>query len=150
MKVVVLGCGRSGAMLAIQLSSQGHQVTLIERNPEALRRLGRNYPCRVVIGNGLEDEVLVKAGIEEADAFIAVTRGDNTNIMAAQIVQKRYKVEKVGVKVADPLRADAYRKMGLYCLNASALIAGMMRDWMVDEPFKTIDVYNTIPSEMEF
>lgn len=137
-------------MLAIQLSSQGHQVTLIERNPEALRRLGRNYPCRVVIGNGLEDEVLVKAGIEEADAFIAVTRGDNTNIMAAQIVQKRYKVEKVGVKVADPLRADAYRKMGLYCLNASALIAGMMRDWMVDEPFKTIDVYNTIPSEMEF
>ncbi|MCW5938543.1 MAG: TrkA family potassium uptake protein [Fimbriimonadaceae bacterium] len=150
MKVVVLGCGRSGAMLAIQLSSQGHQVTLIERNPEALRRLGRSYPCRVVIGNGLEDEVLVKAGIEEADAFIAVTRGDNTNIMAAQIVQKRYKVAKVGVKVADPLRADAYRKMGLYCLNASALIAGMMRDWMVDEPFKTIDLYNTIPPEMEF
>lgn len=137
-------------MLAIQLSSQGHQVTLIERNPEALRRLGRSYPCRVVIGNGLEDEVLVKAGIEEADAFIAVTRGDNTNIMAAQIVQKRYKVAKVGVKVADPLRADAYRKMGLYCLNASALIAGMMRDWMVDEPFKTIDLYNTIPPEMEF
>ena len=137
-------------MLAIQLSSQGHQVTLIERNPEALRRLGRSYPCRVVIGNGLEDEVLVKAGIEEADAFIAVTRGDNTNIMAAQIVQKRYKVAKVGVKVADPLRADAYRKMGLYCLNASALIAGMMRDWMVDEPFKTIHLYNTIPPEMEF
>jgi trk system potassium uptake protein TrkA len=148
MKVVVLGCGRSGAMLAIQLSAQGHQVTLIERNPEALRRLGRQYPCRVVIGNGLEDEVLIKAGIKEADAFVAVTRGDNTNIMAAQIVQKRYRVQKVAVKVADPLRADAYRRMGLYCLNASALIAGMIRDWMVDEPFKTIDAYNTIPAEL--
>jgi trk system potassium uptake protein TrkA len=103
----------------------------------------------VVIGNGLEDEVLTKAGVQEADAFIAVTRGDNTNLMAAQIVQRRHQVPKIGVKVADPLRADAYRKMGLYCLNASALIAGMMRDWMEEEPFKTIDQYNSVPPEME-
>ena len=149
MNVVILGCGRSGATLAVQLSSRGHSVTLIEQNPESLRRLGKSYPCRIVIGDGLDEDVLVKAGINDADAFMAMTRGDNTNLMAAQIVQRKYKVAKVVVKVADPMRAEAYRKLGLYCINASALIAGMCRDWLQGEEFQTIDKYNVLAPELE-
>ncbi len=131
-------------MLASHLSADGHKVTLIERDPEALRRLGTNYPCRIVIGDGLDEDVLLKAGVKDAEAFMAMTRGDNTNLMAAQIVQRKYKVARIVVKVADPMRAEAYRKLGLFCINASALIAGMCRDWLLEADYQTIDVYNTM------
>lgn len=149
MNVVILGCGRSGATLAVQLSSRGHSVTLIERNPESLRRLGKSYPCRIVIGDGLDEDILLKAGIKEAGAFMAMTRGDNTNLMAAQIVQRKFGIDKVVVKVADPMRAEAYRKLGLYCINASALIAGMCRDWLQGVEFLPIDKYNVLAPELE-
>lgn len=148
MNVVILGCGRTGATLALQLANLGHGVTLIERNPEALRRLGKQYPCRIVIGNGLDMDVLEKADVSSCDAFFAVTRGDNTNLMAAQIVQRKFQVHRVAVKVADPQRAHAYRKLGLFCINASALLAGMCRDWLMDEPYKSIEQYNS-QSQME-
>lgn len=149
MNVLILGCGRSGATLAVELSARGHNVTLIEQNPEALRRLGKSYPCKIVVGDGLDEDVLVKSGVKEADAFMAMTRGDNTNLMAAQIVQIRYKVPKVVVKVADPMRAEAYRKLGLFCINASALIAGMCRDWLLDVEFEPIDKYNVLSDEVK-
>ncbi|MBS1721504.1 MAG: TrkA family potassium uptake protein [Armatimonadetes bacterium] len=149
MNVIILGCGRSGATIAVQLSSRGHNVTLVERNPESLRRLGRTYPCRIVIGDGLDEDILKKAGIESADAFLAMTRGDNTNLMAAQIVQRKYKVARIAVKVADPMRADAYRNLGLFCINASALIAGMCRDWLQGVDYDTIDTYNVLAPELQ-
>lgn len=149
MNVVIMGCGRTGATLALQLGRLGHDVTVIERNPDALRRLGKNYKCRVVLGSGLDQDVLEKAGTRDAAAFFAVTRGDNTNLMAAQIVQRRYGVAKVCVKVADPQRAEAYRKLGLFCINASALLAGMCRNWLLDEPYEPIDTYNVLTPEME-
>ena len=149
MNVVILGCGRTGATLALELSARGHAITIIERNPEALRRLGKDYPCRIVLGNGLDEDVISKSGIEKADAFFAVTRGDNTNLMAAQIVRRKYGTPKVCVKVADPLRADAYRKMGLFCINASGLLSGLCRDWLLDEPYKTVDQYNTLSPNLE-
>jgi len=148
MNVVILGCGRTGATLALQLSSRGHSVTLIERNPEALRRLGKTYPCRIVLGSGLDVDVLEKANVRSCDAFFAVTRGDNTNIMAAQIVQRNFGVQRVAVKVADPQRAEAYRKLGLFCINAAALLAGMCRDWLMGEDYKPIDSYNVLVEEM--
>ena len=92
----------------------------------------------------------LKAEIADADAFFAVTRGDNTNLMAAQIVQKKYETPKVCVKVADPLRAEAYRKLGLFCINASSLLAGLCRDWLLEEEYATIDSYNVLPKEIEF
>ncbi|MBS1714760.1 MAG: TrkA family potassium uptake protein [Armatimonadetes bacterium] len=144
MNVLILGCGRSGAMLALHLSADGHNVTLVERDPEALRRLGTSYPCRIVVGDGLDEDVLLKAGVAEADAFMAMTRGDNTNLMAAQIVQRKYKVARIAVKVADPMRAEAYRKLGLFCINASALIAGMCRDFLSENDYKSIDQYNVM------
>ena len=148
MNVVIMGCGRTGATLALQLSSRGHSVTLIETNPESLRRLGKTYPCRVVLGDGLDPDVLERANVRTCDAFFAVTRGDNTNLMAAQIVKRHFGVEKVAVKVADPLRAEAYRKLGLYCINAAALLAGLCRDWIQGEGYQTIDSYNVLPGEM--
>ncbi|MES1228155.1 MAG: TrkA family potassium uptake protein [Armatimonadota bacterium] len=149
MNVVIMGCGRTGATLALQLSSRGHSVTLIESSPESLRRLGKTYPCKVVLGDGLDPDVLEKAGVRTCDAFFAVTRGDNTNLMAAQIVQRNFNCARVAVKVADPLRAEAYRKLGLFCINAAALLAGLCRDWLTDGDYQPIDVYNVLPPEME-
>ena len=149
MNVVILGCGRTGATLALELSARGHSITIIDKNPESLRRLGKDYPCRVVIGDGLDEDVIAKSGMDKADAFFAVTRGDNTNLMAGQIVRRKYGTPKVCIKVADPLRADAYRKMGLFCINASGLLAGMCRDWLLGEPYETVDKYNALSPEME-
>lgn len=149
MNVVILGCGRTGSLLALELAARGHKVTVIERAPESLRRLGKEYPCRIVLGNGLDMDVLEKAGLAEADAFFAVTRGDNTNIMAAQIVLNKYGTQKVCVKVADPQRAEAYRKLGMFCINASSLLSGLCRDWLLEDKYQTIDKYNVLPSEME-
>lgn len=142
MKVVILGCGRSGASLALQLSAAGHEVTVVEKNPESLRRLGKTYPCRIVLGSGLDLDTLERAEVRTCEVFFAMTRGDNTNLMAAQIVKRNFKVERVAVKVADPLRAEAYRKLGLFTINAAALLAGMCRDWMVGAEFQPIDQYN--------
>ena len=149
MKVVIFGCGRTGSSLGLQLASRGHYVTLIEQRPSALRRLGRDHGCHVIIGSGLDEDVLEKAGIAEADAFFAVTRGDNTNLMAAQIVRLNHHVPRVCVKVADPLRAQAYRDLGYFCITPSALTAGYMRDWLIEEPLSSIADYNILYKELE-
>ena len=133
----------------MDLSSKGHNITIIERNPESLRRLGSTDGLNIVIGNGLDIDVIERAKVAEADAFFAVTRGDNTNIMAAQIVQRMNKAAKVCVKVADPERAQAYRNMGMFCINASSLLAGLCRDWLMNEPYETIDKYNVLSKELE-
>ncbi len=131
------------------MASRGHNVTIIEQNPIAVRRLGPNHNCEVVIGSGLQDDVLEEAGIQAADVFFALTRGDNTNIMSAQLVKLRYNVPKVCVKVADPMRAEAYRKLGYFCITPSVLTAGMMRDWILEQPYSTIDQYNILYPELE-
>lgn len=148
MKIVIFGCGRTGSSLALQLIPKGHEVTIIEQNSSALRRLGSSAPCPIVIGSGIEEDILVSAGIETADAFFALTRGDNTNLMAAQIVKLKYNCPRVCIKVADPLRAEAYRKLGYFCITPSLLTAGMMRDWINEDPFGVIDGYNEKPKEL--
>lgn len=148
MNVVIFGCGRTGATLALHLAPH-HSVTIIEQNPEALRRLGYKHNCRVVLGSGIDEDILERAGIEKADVFFAVTRGDNTNLMSAQVAHLKYHVKKVCIRVADPNRAEAYRGLGYFCITPSSLMAGMMRDWVLDEPFSPIDVYNILPKELE-
>jgi trk system potassium uptake protein TrkA len=147
--VVVFGCGRTGAILSLQLAAAGHRVTIIEQNAEALKRLGYRHNCQIVIGSGIDEDILQKAGLAEADAFFALTRGDNSNIMASQIARLKYKVPHICLRVADPNRAEAYRKMGYFTINPSALIAGMMRDWISEQPYQSIDSYNVLPKEME-
>jgi trk system potassium uptake protein len=149
MKVVIFGCGRTGSSVALQLNSRGHEVTIIEQNPSALRRLGSEHNCKIVIGSGLDDDVLEQAGVNEADVFFALTRGDNSNIMSGQIVRMKYKCTKVCIKVADPLRAEVYRKLGYFCITPSALAAGMMRDWILEQSYETVDHYNRLYKELE-
>lgn len=149
MKVVIFGCGRTGSSLALQLLSKGHQVTIIEQNPAALRRIGNEPPCPVVIGSGLDEDILEQAGVAGADAFFALTRGDNTNLMAAQIVKMKFGTPKVCIKVADPLRADAYRKLGFFCITPSLLTSAMMRDWIQGDDYSAGEAYNLLPKELE-
>lgn len=148
MKVVIFGCGRTGATLALQLSST-HQVTIIEQNPTALRRLGARHNCKIIIGSGIDEDTLEKAGIRDADAFFSLTRGDNSNLMAAQIAHIKYKVKNICIRVADPNRAEAYRKLGYFCVTSSALLAGMMLDWINGNDYKPVDTYNVLPKELE-
>ncbi|MBS1706080.1 MAG: TrkA family potassium uptake protein [Armatimonadetes bacterium] len=148
MNVVVFGCGRTGATLALTLAAD-HQVTVIEQNPEALKRLGYKHNCKVIIGSGLDEEIMAKANITNCDVFFAVTRGDNTNLFAGQIARIKYNVPKVCLRVADPHRAEAYRVMGYFCITPSALLAGMMRDWFLDNEYKGIDTYNVLPKELK-
>lgn len=113
MKVIILGCGRQGAYLAQRLDKQGHNVTVIDRNSDSFRRLGPDFHGTMLLGVGIDEDVLRRAGIENADAFVAVTNGDNTNAMAAEIARLVFQVPKVIARLYDPLREETYRTMGL-------------------------------------
>jgi trk system potassium uptake protein TrkA len=128
MKVVIMGCGRVGAQLATLLDQEGHSVTTLDVDAYAFRRLPPDFKGTAILGNGLEEEVLRRAGIEEADAFVAVTQGDNRNVMAAQIAQKIFHVKKVVCRIYDPLRRDLYTVLGLEAISPTIVLAEMLKD----------------------
>lgn len=113
MKAVVIGCGRVGSASAKALQAEGWDVTAIDEKEEALGRLGEDWSGDFVVGHGMDLEVLRRAGMEEADAVIVATDGDNTNLVVAQIAQKRFGVSNVVVRVLDPGRATFYDTLGL-------------------------------------
>ena len=113
MKVVILGCGRVGATLATQLDRAGHTVSVIDSNGDSFQRLGTKFRGEKITGNGVDEEVLRRAGIVSADAFIAVTNGDNRNIMASQIAREIFHVKKVICRIYDPIRQSTYTELGL-------------------------------------
>ena len=108
-----MGCGRVGSRLARTFTEEGHEVTIIDQNPAAFARLGDNYGGNALIGNGIDEDMLKRAGIEEADAFIAVTQGDNRNIMAAEMAQHVFNVSRVVCRIYDPVRYEVYKGLGL-------------------------------------
>jgi trk/ktr system potassium uptake protein len=114
MKVVILGCGRVGARLANTLDAEGHRVAIVDRNPDAFRRfLAEGFNGEAVVGVGIDEDVLRRAGIEEADVFIAATNLDNVNAMAGQIAQLIFKVPRVIARLYDPIREEVYQTAGL-------------------------------------
>lgn len=113
MRAVVIGCGRVGSASARALQAEGWDVTAIDEKEEALGRLGEGWSGGFFVGHGMDLEVLRKAGIEGADAVIVATDGDNTNLVVAQIAQKRFGVSNVVVRVLDPGRATFYDTLGL-------------------------------------
>ncbi len=119
MKVLIVGCGRVGSRLASELDEEGHEVTIVDRDPGSFSRaasreaLSQDFKGNFLVGDGTEADLLRRAGIEEADSFVAVTEGDNRNIMAAQIAKQIYKVPRVVCRIYDPIREEAYRKLGL-------------------------------------
>ena len=128
MKVIIMGCGRVGAQLASLLEKEGHQITALDKNENSFRRLPPDFKGTALLGNGLDEEVLKKAGIEETDAFIAVTQGDNRNVMAAQIAREIYGVSKVICRIYDPLRSDLYTMLGLEAISPTTVFAQMLKD----------------------
>lgn len=113
MRVVVVGCGRVGSTAALTLAEEGWDVTAVDESDSALARLGERWRGGFVNGHGMDVSVLRQAGIEEADAVVVATDGDNTNIVVAQIAQRMFGIECVVVRLLDPARADFYSSKGL-------------------------------------
>ena len=113
MNALVIGCGRVGSNIALQLDREGWDVTAVDEKEEALSRLGDNWAGGFVRVHGMDIEVLRRAGIEEADAVVVSTDGDNTNIVIGQVAQQRFDNQCVVVRVLDPARAQFYRERGL-------------------------------------
>ena len=108
-----MGCGRVGSSLAIELEAAGHTVSVIDQAREAFRRLGPDFKGRTVTGVGFDREVLLEAGIQDADAFAAVSNGDNSNILAARVARENYGVQNVVARIYDPGRAEIYQRLGI-------------------------------------
>jgi trk system potassium uptake protein TrkA len=123
MKALVIGCGRVGSSLARELDEAGWDVTAIDEREEALNRLGENWGGGFVVGHGMDAKLLREAGIEEADAVVVATNGDNTNIVVGQVAQKMFGIDCVVVRVLDPKRAEFYASHGLrtVCPTSSAI-----------------------------
>ncbi len=108
-----MGCGRVGAGLARELEASGHSVSIIDQNREAFRRLGADFKGMTVSGVGFDREILLEAGIDRADAFAAVSNGDNSNILAARVARETYGVQNVVARIYDPARAEIYQRLGI-------------------------------------
>jgi trk system potassium uptake protein TrkA len=131
MNIVIMGCGRVGAQLAGMLDEDGHKVIVMDSDSYSFRRLPPSFKGTPLMGDGTDEDYLKKAGIEEADAFIAVTQGDNRNVMAAQIAKHMYNVPKVICRIYDPLREEMYQTLGLETISPTMVGAKLLRDKVV-------------------
>src|SRR5712692_3806170 len=113
MKVVIMGCGRVGAELTVQLAKAGHEVVIIDKREEAFSRLPPEFEARTVVGVGFDRDVLEEAGIKECDAFVAVSSGDNSNIVSARVAREHYHVPNVIARIYDPRRAEIYERLNI-------------------------------------
>ena len=128
MKVVIMGCGRVGARLASLLDIEGHPVTILDTDAYSFRRLPPDFGGTALVGNGTDQEYLKQAGIEEADAFVAVTQGDNRNVMASQIAKHIFGVPKVVCRIYDPLRRELYNALGIEALSPTIIFAQLLKE----------------------
>src|SRR6266496_2834903 len=126
MKALVVGCGRVGSSIALQLDREGWNVTAIDEKEEALNRLGDHWSGGFVLGHGMDIEVLREAGIEDSDAV--ATNGDNTNIVIGQVAQQRFDNQCVVVRVLDPARAEFYRRRGLRTVCPTSVAIEVLLD----------------------
>lgn len=136
MHIIIVGCGRVGSQLAQILSSEGHNVVIVDKNPASFKRLGADFNGISITGVGFDPEILKRAGIERADALAAVTNGDNSNIMVSEIAKKIYNVPRVITRIYDPLRADIYKKFGLNTIGTTTLVAQIFRSALLKESAK--------------
>lgn len=126
MRVVIMGCGRVGATLATLMDQAGHDVTVLDSNPESFQRLDPKFRGEKIVGNGVDEEVLRRAGLEHADAFAAVTNGDNRNIMASQIAKEIFHLKKVVCRIYDPIRQSTYNELGLETICPTTIGSEML------------------------
>jgi trk system potassium uptake protein TrkA len=134
MFVIIMGCGRVGARLAQMLVADGHEVTIMDANVNAFARLGSDFKGTTLLGSGVDQEILRRAGIERADAFVAATQGDNRNIMASQIAKHLFGVKNVVTRIYDPLRADTFTTLGLHTISPTMLGANAFFEEVTGQP----------------
>lgn len=132
MQAVIVGCGRVGIMLAHLLEHDGHQVTVVDKTATAFRRLPRGFRGRTITGVGFDRDVLREAGIERADAFAAVTSGDNSNFVAATVARDTFRVPIVVARIYDPQREQIYRRLGIRTISSTAWGAHKIKRLMIN------------------
>lgn len=123
-----MGCGRVGAQLASILDADKHEVIVLDTNGHSFRRLPPDFGGTALLGDGTDAETLKKAGIENSDAFVAVTEGDNRNLMAAQIAKYIFNVPKVICRIYDPLRKEVYEAVGLEAISPTTVFANLLKE----------------------
>jgi len=138
MRYLIVGCGRVGSTLAKRLVRAGHDVTVVDENPAAFKRLGRNFSGNMVLGTGIDVDVLMRAGADRADGFAAVTQGDNRNIMAALIAQQHFKIKKVVARIYDPERSHMYRDFGISTVCPTTVGAKLMANSLLEQNYRVL------------
>jgi trk system potassium uptake protein TrkA len=128
MKIVIMGCGRVGGRLAGLLDTEGHDVAILDLDDYSFRRLPSEFEGAALVGNGTDEDTLKKAGIEQADAFIALTQGDNRNIMACQIAKHIFNVPRVLCRTYDPLRQELFGSLGIETFSPTTIFAQMLSE----------------------
>ncbi|HET6276507.1 MAG TPA: NAD-binding protein [Candidatus Cybelea sp.] len=135
MRYVIVGCGRVGSALAKLLDSDGHEVIVVDENASAFKRLGSKFKGHEVVGTGIDYDVLKRAGTAGADGFVAVTNGDNRNIMAALIAQRMFKINRIVARIYDPPRGQMYKELGVQTVCPTTVGAKMIRDVLIEAPW---------------
>ena len=128
MKILIMGCGRVGARLAAVMDEEGHEVTVLDNDTYSFRRLPASFGGTALFGNGIDEEALKKAGIEEVDVFVALTQGDNRNVMSCQIAKHIFKVPRVMCRIYDPLREEMYEALGLETISPTKVFVQLLKE----------------------
>lgn len=150
MNIVIMGCGRVGARLARQFDHEGHQVAVIDLSSQALERLDTDFNGSTVVGTGIDEDVLKRAGIEHADVFLALTSSDNPNIMASQIARLVFNVPRVITRIYDPAREDTFHELGLETICPTTLVAIRIHEAVLTNTPEPLEdgVEEPLPGEM--
>ena len=135
MNILIIGCGRVGARLAIRLERGGHTVSVVDDTRDAFSRLGGDFRGPTFQGSGTDSVVLKKAGVKTADIVVATTGGDNRNLMIVQIAKSQYGRERVVARLKDPIRAAKYREMGIETLCVTTVVEGLLELWALKGAF---------------
>lgn len=128
MNILIMGCGRVGARLATIMAAEGHGVTVLDWDSYSFRRLPSDFAGTAMVGDGTDEDSLRRAGIEEADVFVAVTQGDNRNVMAAQIAKYIFNVPRVLCRIYDPIREELYHSLGLETISPTKVGAQLLKE----------------------
>jgi len=128
MKILIMGCGRVGARLAATMDEEGHEVTVLDNDTYSFRRLPSSFGGTALFGNGIDQEALKRAGIEETDVFIALTQGDNRNVMSCQIAKHIFNVPRVMCRIYDPLREEMYSALGMETISPTKVFVQLLKD----------------------
>ena len=142
MKVIIMGCGRVGSQVSLLLARHGHEVIVIDHDANALTKLGTDFKGRVVRGIGFDRNILIEAGVETAEGFVAASSSDNANIVAARIARNIFHVPRVVARLYDPVRAEVYQRLGLTTISSTAWGAERIVEVVTHNDLDVLNVFS--------